>query len=159
MGEDDQAAMNNAASDANSDNVLPEQIVNRRNRWVSSLAALHYINKVSKDKEVFTRDSDRVTAIALIVACVAALACLFVPQIEHYRRSCVLVADSVMGLALLSYVVNRFGIVTTFQPRQALLTWQLMIGTGLIGVFISINLALFIAELISTTDLSFLFHR
>ena len=53
------------------------------------------------------------------------------------------------------YVANRFGIVTTFLPRQALLTWQLMLGSSLLGIFVTINLALAIATAIQHSQIIF----
>lgn len=126
-----------------------ESVINRRSRWISSLAALRYVSSVSNDNEIKVRDSDRATTIALLVCCVAALSSLVIPQLEQHRHAFVLAADVLVGLALLMYVSNRFGIVTTFAPRQALLTWQLMLGSSLLGIFLTINLALIIVWAIS----------
>jgi len=123
-------------------------VINRRSRWLSSLAALKYVSSIAQDDEIKVRDSDRATAIALLMCCVGALACLLVPQFEAHRVDFVLAADALVGLALLMYVANRFGIVTTFAPRQALLTWQLMLGSSLLGIFATINLALLLAALL-----------
>lgn len=131
--------------------VSADSVVNRRSRWVSSLSALRYVSSVAKDDEIKVRDSDRATAIALLICCFAALACLVIPQLEAHRIDFVLAADALVGLALLMYVANRFGIVTTFQPRQALLTWQLMLGSSLLGIFLTINLALILAALLQNT--------
>jgi glucan phosphoethanolaminetransferase (alkaline phosphatase superfamily) len=137
------------------ENVRPktDSVINRRSRWLSSMAALRYVNSVSRDDEIKVRDSDRATAIALLVCCFAALACLLIPQLEKHRINFVVAADLLVGLALLMYVANRFGIVTTFQPRQALLTWQLMLGSSLLGIFLTINLALLLALLGQNTHL------
>ncbi len=125
-----------------------DSVVNRRSRWMSSFLALRYVESVSKDDDIKVRDSDRATSIALLVCCFAALACLLIPQLETHRIDFVLAADALVGIALLMYVANRFGIVTTFLPRQALLTFQLMMGSGLLGIFLTINLALFLAVII-----------
>ena len=126
-------------------------VINRRSRWLSSIAALKYVGSISKDDDIKVRDSDRATAIALLVMCVVALSSLLVPQLESHRVDFVLIADVLVGLALVMYVANRFGIVTTFAPRQALLTWQLMLGSSLLGIFATINLALFLAYLLQST--------
>jgi hypothetical protein len=128
----------------------PESVINRRSRWLSSFAALRYVSTVAKDHEIKVRDSDRATALALLFCLAAALACLAVPQLEAHRLDFVLAADLLVGLAILMYVANRFGIVTTFLPRQALLTWQLMLGSSLLGIFLTINLALILAALVSS---------
>lgn len=128
-----------------------DQVINRRSRWLSAAAALRYVNGVQKDNDLKVRDSDKATAIALLCCCFVALLCLVVPQLEDFKVVFVLVSDILVGVALLMYVANRFGIVTTFQPRQALLTWQLMLGSCLLGVFLTINLALLIAWAVSNT--------
>lgn len=131
--------------------VSADSVVNRRSRWVSSLSALRYVSSVAKDDDIKVRDSDRATAIALLICCFAALSCLLIPQLEAHRIDFVLAADALVGLALLMYVANRFGIVTTFLPRQALLTWQLMLGSSLLGIFLTINLALILAAVLQNT--------
>ncbi len=130
-----------------------DSVVNRRSRWMSSFSALRYVSSVAKDDDIKVRDSDRATAIALLICCFAALACLLIPQLETHRIDFVLAADALVGIALLMYVANRFGIVTTFLPRQALLTWQLMLGSSLLGIFLTINLALILAALLQNTRL------
>lgn len=159
MGDEGQA-VNKTTDDAPSSDVAPagepprapvDSVVNRRSRWISAMAALSYVNSVSRDEEIKTRDSDRATSIALFICCVAAFACLVVPALENYRIGFVLAADVLVGVAMLMYVANRFGVITTFQPRQALLTWQLMLGSSLLGIFLTINLALLLALLVQNT--------
>jgi hypothetical protein len=135
------------------DKIEVHSVINRRSRWLSSIAALKYVGSISKDDDIKVRDSDRATAIALLICCVAALSCLLVPQLEAHRVDFVLAADALVGLALLMYVANRFGIVTTFAPRQALLTWQLMLGSSLLGIFLTINLALILAAVLQNSHI------
>lgn len=137
--------ISNAKTEVDALRVSTDSVVNRRSRWLSSLSALKYVGTVAKDEDIKVRDSDRATAIALLACCFAALSCLLIPQLENHRIGFVLAADALVGLSLLMYVANRFGIVTTFQPRQALLTWQLMLGSSLLGIFFTINLALILA--------------
>lgn len=129
--------------------LINHSVINRRSRWVSSLAAFRYVNSIQKDNAVRVRDSDKVTTISLVSFCVLALICLLVPQLERQRLVFVSGADIMVGLSLITYVANRFGIVSTFQPRQALLTWQLMLGASLLGIFFTINLAMLISWVIS----------
>ncbi len=133
--------------------IVTHDVSQRRSRWLSSLAALRYVSGVQKDNEIKVRDSDKATAISLLLCCAAALVCLVVPGFEAYRVTFVLAADVLVGISLLMYVANRFGIVTTFLPRQALLTWQLMLGSSLLGIFLTINLAMIIATVIQNTKI------
>jgi hypothetical protein len=159
MGEEGQAVnkasgetdISNAKTEVDALRVSADSVINRRSRWLSSLSALRYVGSVAKDEDIKVRDSDRATAIALLICCFAALACLLIPQLETHRIGFVLAADALVGLSLLMYVANRFGIVTTFAPRQALLTWQLMLGSSLLGIFMTINLALLLAVVLQNT--------
>ncbi len=148
----------NAKTEVDSLRVQADSVINRRSRWISSLSAMRYVGSVAKDDEIKVRDSDRATAIALLICCFAALACLMIPQLEQHRIGFVLAADGLVGLSLLMYVANRFGIVTTFQPRQALLTWQLMLGSSLLGIFLTINLALILAAVLQNSHIIITTH-
>jgi hypothetical protein len=147
MGEEEQAIKNEPES-VPAKAAPTDSVIQRRSRWLSSLAALEYVSNVSRDNEIRVRDSDRATAFALLIMCFAALVSLLIPQLENHRLPFVIIADLLVGVALLMYVANRFGILTTFQPRQALLTWQLMLGSSLLGIFLTINLALMLALLV-----------
>lgn len=122
-----------------------DDMIKRRSRWQSSLAALRYVYSVSRDNDVKVRDSDKATSVALLIVCLFAFIAIAMPQLEPWRAGAVGAADVLVGVSMLMYVANRFGIVTTFTPRQALLTWQLMLGASLLGIFVCINLGLFIA--------------
>jgi len=63
------------------------------------------------------------------------------------------VCDALVGVMLVFYVANRFGILNTLTPRQALLTWQLMMGASFLGIFATINLAVLIAMVIANTNI------
>ncbi|MBI4532659.1 MAG: hypothetical protein HY711_01830, partial [Candidatus Melainabacteria bacterium] len=143
-----------------------DEMVKRRSRWQSSLAALRYVSNVSKDNEVKLRDTDRATSLWLLVVCILAVLCLVLPQFAQsapgplgwlfgfmamQRMPLVLAADVLVGVALLMYVANRFGIVTTLTPRQALLTWQLMLGSSLLGIFLAVNLGAIISFVVANS--------
>lgn len=128
-------------------------IVQRRSRWYSSLAALRYVNSLSKDDDVKVRDSDRATSISLLIGAIFTIISLVVPQLAPHRVPLVLVCDALVGVMLLFYVANRFGILNTLSPRQALLTWQLLMGATFLGIFMTINFALIIALEVSHTSI------
>lgn len=145
---EDKEAKSESSSSPKPVNKILDSVVNRRSRWASSIAALAYVKSVEKDEGIKVRDSDKATAISLLFCCFGALVCLVVPGFEAHRVTFIVATDLLVGLSLLMYVANRFGIVTTFQPRQALLTWQLMLGSSLLGIFVTVNLALIIATFI-----------
>lgn len=146
-----------------------EEMIKRRSRWQSSLSALRYVSSVAQDDDVRLRDSDRATSLWLLLVCIFAFLSLVLPQLASpdqppalykflmwmlsLRLPLVLSADVLVGFGLLLYVTNRFGIVTTLTPRQALLAWHLMLGASLLGIFLSINLALIIWVVVSHTQI------
>lgn len=121
------------------------EIIKRRSRWQSSLAALRYIDSISRDNEIQLRDTDRATSLALLVVAVVAAISLLIPQLSEHRLALVLASDVLVGIGIIMYVANRFGILTTLTPRQALLCWQLMLGASLLGIFTCMNLGLIIS--------------
>jgi hypothetical protein len=126
-------------------------ITQRRSRWHSSLTAFRYVNSLSRDDEVKVRDTDRATSIALLVVSILTVLSLIIRPFATHRLDLLLVCDLLVGASLIFYVANRFGILSTLPPRQALLAWQLMMGAGFIGVFTTINLAVIIALAVANT--------
>jgi hypothetical protein len=127
---------------------VEDGVSHRRSRFLTSLTAFQYISSLSKDDDVRIRDSDRITSLCLLLAVVFTGVTLFLPQLAAHRFICVLGCDGLVGVMLLLYVVNRFGILNTLKPRHALLVWQLIMGAAFIGMFIAINLGIVIALLV-----------
>lgn len=125
----------------------------RRSPWESSLAALRYIGSISRDDELRVRDSDRATSIFLLLSSILTVLSLLLKPLAAYRLPFVLVCDVLVGAMLVFYVINRFGIINTLTPRQALLTWQLMMGSAFIGIFMTINMAVVIALAVANTSI------
>ena len=125
----------------------------RRSRWYSSLAALRYVSSLSKDDEIKVRDSDRATSIFLLISSVLTILSLVFRPLAAHRLPLVLVCDALVGVMLVFYVANRFGILNTLTPRQALLTWQLMMGASFLGIFATINLAVLIAMVVANNSI------
>jgi hypothetical protein len=159
-----------AASEAGEKEALKistDDMVKRRSRWQSSLAALRYVSSVSQDSEVKVRDSDKATGMALLVVCLATFVLLLFPLMSStwpqlaplepvmvsQQLPFLFICDILVGAVLLFYVANRFGIVTTLTPRQAVLTWQLMLGTALLGIHMAINLAILIGVVVANTHI------
>jgi hypothetical protein len=124
----------------------------RRSRWESSFAAIRYINSLGRDEEVKVRDSDRATTIFLLLASILTVLSLVIKPFAGMRLQFVLICDLLVGVMLIFYLANRFGIINTLTPRQALLTWQLIMGSAFLGIFMTINLAVVIGLLIANTS-------
>ncbi|MCC6978570.1 MAG: hypothetical protein IT343_09620 [Candidatus Melainabacteria bacterium] len=126
-------------------------IAMRRSRWESSFAAVRYINSLGRDEEVKVRDSDRATTIFLLLASILTVLSLVIKPFAGMRLQFVLICDVLVGVMLIFYLANRFGIINTLTPRQALLTWQLIVGSAFLGIFMTINLAVVIGMLIANS--------
>jgi hypothetical protein len=125
----------------------------RRSRWATSLDALRYVNSLSRDDYVKVRESDRATSILLLIGSILTVISLVFKPLAAHRLSLVLFCDVLVFFTLLFYVANRFGIVRTLTPRQALLTWQLIMGGIFLGIFITINLAVTIALVVVNSSM------
>ncbi len=112
----------------------------RRSRWQSSFAALKYVTALANDNEIKIRDTDRATSIALLIVSILTVLSLIVRPFAPYSINLLAVVDLLAGASLSFYLANRFGILTTLPPRQALLIWQLVLGSIFIGMFVAINI-------------------
>jgi hypothetical protein len=128
--------------------------IQRRSQWRSSLDALTYIGHLSRQPELKTRDTDRITGIAVLLASLATILCLLLHQFSGVGLQLTLLCDFFLGLSLIIYVFNRLGILTGMTPRQAILAWQLIRAFCFVGVFITINLALILSFAINATPIS-----
>ncbi len=149
----EQGSQGGSSPASNGENQVSEggSILQRRSRWDSSLAAIKYLSTISKDDEIQVRDSDRATSIALLLMSILSAVSLLVPALSKHIVALILGCDVLVGVSMIMYLANRFGIVGTLNPRQALLTWQLMMGSLFLGVFLTINLAGIILVSVSST--------
>jgi hypothetical protein len=125
----------------------------RRSRWETSGKALKYLGSISRDDGLKIRDTDRATSIALLTATILIVISPWVTPLGAMRPILVVVCDILVGAMMFFYISNRFGILNTFSPRQALLTWQLMLVFAYVGVYIAINMAVIIGFAVSNTSI------
>jgi hypothetical protein len=131
----------------------PSGINQRRSRWETSGKALKYLGSISRDDGLKIRDTDRATSIALLTATILIVISPWVTPLGTVRPILVVVCDILVGAMMFFYIANRFGIINTFSPRQALLTWQLMLVFAYVGVYIAINMAVIIGFAVSNTSI------
>lgn len=129
----------------------PEGVFKRRSLFKASMESFNYVNSISQDEAVKVRDSDRATSIALLVTSIGTVAAMLIEQAAAHRMPLLVACDVLIGVSILIYLGNRFGILTTFNPRQALLSWQLMMGAAFFGIFLTINLALVLGMFVVAT--------
>jgi len=117
---------------------LPEQIVevehqNRDNVVEGLFASVKYLQSAHAETGfIKLRKSDRVTQVLLVVALLIVVAAQLMPS---QRELCTILADGLMLVMLLSFLAVRFGVLRTLKPRQAVLAWQLILGSFLLGTY------------------------
>lgn len=126
-------------------------VFKRRTLYQASMESFKYVNSISQDEAVKVRDSDRATSIALLITSIGTVAAMLIEQAAAHRMPLLIACDALIGVSILIYLANRFGILTTFNPRQALLSWQLMMGAAFFGIFLTINLALVLGMFVVAT--------
>ncbi|MBX9666817.1 MAG: hypothetical protein K2X93_04325 [Candidatus Obscuribacterales bacterium] len=113
-----------------------------RKSWVEGCRqTLVYIGRVSNDKTLHFRSSDKVTTRLLIGAFLMAVTFLALPffGMNGIAFFCYVIADIMLLVAVSVFVLSRFGIIRAMQPRHALVCWHLMVGTGLLALVIGFN--------------------
>jgi hypothetical protein len=58
--------------------------------------------------------------------------------------------DIVLGACIVLFLVYRIGILSALNSRQAIITWQMMMGCVFLGIFICLNTIFAIAYLVET---------
>jgi hypothetical protein len=127
--------------------------VRRRASWKSSFSAVNYIFTVLTDKTVRLRNTDRATTIALVVGTFFVLISACITPFGILQGNAVGMCDLFAGVILVLFIVNRFGIINTLPRRQALLIWQLLLVFAYLGIYVTVNAAVLIAYIISSTCL------
>jgi len=125
----------------------------RRSRWATSADALRYIGTLTRTDGVKIRDSDRATSIALLIVTILTIISPWVRQLAHMRATLFILCDIFIALVIFFYAVNRFGIINTLTPRQAILCWQLMLVFIYVGVFLTVNMGYVIGLVVANTSI------
>lgn len=123
-------------------NIEPARQHNRSSLLESFFKTLEYVSKASDDKTIVYRDSDRRTTNFLGVALIGAVIFAVLPslQLASLGLVCYVVADIFLILSIGGFVLTRFGVIRAMEPRYALVTWHLMVGTGLLTLTIGFNI-------------------
>ena len=125
--------------------------IQRRPVLETFFSSLAYINKLVVNDDVSVRDSDKATSYFLLICSLATVVALVTPMLAPQRLPLLLVCDVLVGAMIFMYIAHRLGIITTLTDRQAFLSWQLMQGTFFFGIFITINIALFLGLILTST--------
>ncbi|MBU6450421.1 MAG: hypothetical protein KGS72_01485 [Cyanobacteria bacterium REEB67] len=137
---------------------LPEPVINpeagdismRRSPWKSTAAALAYVQDAARTDSTQIRTSDRLTIIALLVFCIAEVLSLVYTPLSGFRFALMVCCDVILGTCIVLFLIYRMGILSALTTRQALITWQLMMGCIFLGIFLCLNAIFGIAYLVET---------
>lgn len=118
----------------------------RDNIFKTAKKTLAFIDEAEKDKTVKVRVDDRRSAILMWsgLGTIVVLLTLFTinPGLRSVCMGLGIIADLLLGAAIIWYVIIRFGILRSLDPRYAVLCFQLLLGTGIMFAYFSINIAL-----------------
>ncbi|MFA6212145.1 MAG: hypothetical protein WC714_22075 [Candidatus Obscuribacterales bacterium] len=124
-----------------SDTSTGEREYKRIGQFAACLESFAHIRKAAADKAISIRETDKQSVRLLRGSVLVALMFLFLPLagLSKYAIICLTAADTFFLIALIIYIVGRFGILRVMSPRHALVCWQLMVGTSLFAVALAIN--------------------
>jgi hypothetical protein len=122
----------------------------RRSPWRSSWAAIKYVHEAGKTDYVQIRTSDRVTVIALLFFCIAEILSIVYTPLSGFRYAFMCCCDVILGSCIIFFLIYRIGILSALNSRQAIITWQMMMGCIFLGIFICLNTIFAIAYLVET---------
>lgn len=126
-------------------------------RSVFSVAGetIRYIERAEKDKTLHVRTDDKKSIVCMALSFGIGITFTLMYMLNNeMRQICIvlaLVADAFLGFSILWYVLLRFGVLRTVEPRHALLCWQLMLGAGVLFSFYTMNIAFAFFTLYSST--------
>lgn len=134
--------VNTATSDQTETLVATHRREDRLNWMEGCNKTLTYLNRITRDKSLHFRSSDKITTRLLVGALIGALVFATFPYFEMRTAAafCYILADISLLGAILVFVISRFGIIRAMEPRHALVCWHLMVGTGLLALVIGFNL-------------------
>ncbi|MBX9724362.1 MAG: hypothetical protein K2X81_23335 [Candidatus Obscuribacterales bacterium] len=117
----------------------------RQNLFAQAGETFQFIEKAEKEGYKNIRTNDKNSIIFVVLAILAAgLTCWLYAIDVALRPVCVtlaLISDFLFGLSILWFVLLRFGVIRSLDPRHALLCWQLMLGIGILLSYYTMNVA------------------
>jgi hypothetical protein len=128
----------------------------RANAFESCAKTFDYLSRISTDKSLTFRQSDTTTTNLLVFSLVGALVFAVLPafNLSSVAAICYVIADVLLIMAILGFVMSRFGILRTMEPRYAMVCWHLMVGTGLLAMVIGFNIVIAIVLIVFQTQIT-----
>ncbi len=128
----------------------------RANAFESCAKTFDYLSRISTDKSLTFRQSDTTTTNLLVFSLVGALVFAVLPafNLSSVAAVCYVIADILLIMAILGFVMSRFGILRTMEPRYAMVCWHLMVGTGLLAMVVGFNIVIAIVLVVFQSQIT-----
>lgn len=128
----------------------------RANAFESCAKTFDYLSRISTDKSLTFRQSDTTTTNLLVFSLVGALVFAVLPafNLSSIAAICYVIADILLVMAILGFVMSRFGVIRAMEPRYAMVCWHLMVGTGLLAMVIGFNIVIAIVLIVFQSQIS-----
>ncbi len=128
----------------------------RASAFESCCKTFDYLSRISADKSLTFRTSDTTTTNLLVFSLVGALVFAVLPafNLSSLAFVCYIIADLLLLMAILGFVMSRFGVIRAMEPRYAMVCWHLMVGTGLLSMVIGFNIVIVIVMIVFQNQIS-----
>lgn len=128
----------------------------RASAFESCAKTFDYLSRISTDKSLTFRQSDTTTTNLLVFSLVGALVFVVLPafNLSSIAAVCYVIADILLVMAILGFVMSRFGVIRAMEPRYAMVCWHLMVGTGLLAMVIGFNIVIAIVLVVFQSQIS-----
>ncbi len=128
----------------------------RANAFESCAKTFDYLSRISTDKSLTFRQSDTTTTNLLVFSLVGALVFAVLPafNLSSVAAICYVIADVLLIMAILGFVMSRFGVIRAMEPRYAMVCWHLMVGTGLLAMVIGFNIVIAIVLIVFQSQIT-----
>ena len=127
----DAESTESARKDAAGDHVTRETMVG------GLFSSVRFLQDAHADAGIIKlRRGDRVTWVLLLVALGLIIATFF---FHDQKNVLTLLADALFAVVLFAFMGMRFGVLRSLSARQAVLTWQLILGSFLLGLYAALN--------------------
>ncbi len=122
----------------------------RRSALDSSYTALKYVSGLQRKQ---FRKSDKITDITVCVSLLLATLLIFCPPFL-LKPQLIVVLDLLLLGTIITFIMKRLGILITLSERQAVLVWDLLVGSLVLGVLLCLN-SLFVINYVSNITTKF----
>lgn len=118
-------------------------LIRRRSPWAGTYESIKYISGLSRSK---FRSSDKITEVLAAVSLLGLGLLIFMPS-TFLRLPLALFCDTIFSICVIFFITNRLGIMTSLSERQAILVWDVILVSLLLGALIAVNVMMVASHL------------